>query len=115
MPNFGVTPVMSSRVFITYSSPQEKDALLQYAKALDNKRVEEIIQGDGVRSPEDARELSSFFWKMVDQTVIDSGKNVEIAGYTSLKSLCEDVMQSLRSHFITTGYMEIWEDESDKV
>lgn len=100
---------------IKFRFAEEKGALLHYTKALDNKRVEEIIQGDGVRSPEDARELASFFWKMVDQTVIDSDKNVEIAGYTSLESLCEDVMQSLRSHFITTGYMEIWEDESDKV
>lgn len=30
-----------------------------------------------------------------------------VAGYTNLESLCEDIMQSLRSHFIAAGYMEI--------
>jgi len=51
---------------------------------------------------------------MVDQTVIDSDNNLVIAGHTSLESLCGDVMQTLRSHFIATGHMEIWEEESDK-
>ena len=99
---------------IKFRFPQEKDALLHYAKILENKKVEKILQGEGVRSPEEARALASFFWKMVDQTVVDSDKNLMIAGYTSLESCCEDIMQSLRSHFIATGYMEIWEEESDK-
>ncbi len=29
-----------------------------------------------------------------------------VAG-SNLESLCEDIMQSLRSHFIAAGYMEI--------
>ena len=99
---------------IKFRFPEEKDALLHYAKTLENKKVEQILHNDGISSSEEARELASFFWKMVDQTVIDSDANIVVVGYTSLESLCEDVMQSLRSHFIATGYMEIWEDESDK-
>jgi len=99
---------------IRFRFPEEKDALLHYAQKLENKKVEKILHNDGISSSEEARELASFFWKMVDQTVIDNDANIVVAGYTSLESLCEDVMQSLRSHFIATGYMEIWEDESDK-
>ncbi len=99
---------------IRFRFPEEKDALLHYAKTLENKEVEQILHNDEINSSEEARELANFFWKMVDQTVIDNDVNIVVAGYTSLESLCEDVMQSLRSHFITTGYMEIWDDESDK-
>jgi len=99
---------------IRYRFPEEKEALLHYAITLENKKVEEILHGDGIKSPEEARELATFFWKMVDQTVTDSDKSLDIAGYKNLESLCEDVMQSLRSHFIATGYVDIWEEESDK-
>lgn len=99
---------------IKFRFSQERDALLHYAKILGNNRIEKILNGDGLKSPNEARELASFFWKMVDQTVIDNDANIVVAGYTSLESLCEDVMQSLRSHFIATGYIEIWDDEADR-
>ncbi len=99
---------------IKFRFHQEKDALLHYAKLLENKKVEKILHNNGINSSEEARELASFFWKMVDQTVIDNDANIVVAGYTSLESLCEDVMQSLRSHFIATGYIEIWDDEADR-
>ncbi|PUA30618.1 MAG: hypothetical protein B0W54_09145 [Cellvibrio sp. 79] len=99
---------------ITYLNTKEKDALLHYAKILENQKIENILKNDGIKSTEDARELASFFWKMVDQTVLDSNKNLVIAGYTNLESLCEDLMQTLRSHFIATGHSVIWEEESDK-
>ncbi len=99
---------------IRFRFPEEKQALLHYAQILGNKTIEEILLNEGVRTSNEARELASFFWKMVDQTVIDSEQNITVAGYTNLESCCEDIMQSLRSHFIATGYMEIWEEESDK-
>lgn len=99
---------------IKFRFPEEKEALRHYAKTLNNTNIEAILQNDGIKTSDEARELASFFWKMVDQTVIDSDNNLVIAGYTNLQSLCEDLMQSLRSHFIATGHMEIWEEESDK-
>lgn len=99
---------------IKFRFPEEKEALHHYAKTLNNTKIDVILQGDGIKNSDDARELASFFWKMVDQTVIDADNSLVIAGYTNLECLCEDVMQSLRSHFIATGHMEIWEEESDK-
>lgn len=99
---------------IKFRFPEEKEALLHYTKALNNPKIKTILQSGGIKTPEEARELASFFWKMVDQTVIDSDKNTVVAGYTNLETLCEDVLQSLRSHFIATGYVDIWEEESDK-
>ena len=90
---------------INYRDTKEKDALLHYAKILANQKVETILQNDGIKSTEDARELASFFWKMVDQTVIDSESNLVVAGYTSLASRCEDLMQTLRSHL---SLLDIW-------
>lgn len=99
---------------IRFLFPEEKQALLHYAKILDNKIIEEILYNEGLKTSSEARELASFFWKMLDQTVIDSEQNITVAGYTNLESCCEDIMQNLRSHFIATGYVEIWEEESDK-
>lgn len=99
---------------IKFRFPEEKNALLHYAKTLGNRKVEKILHSDGIQSSEEARELASFFWKMVNRTVVDSENNVTIAGYNNLESLCEDIMQSLRSHFIATGHLDIWDEESDK-
>lgn len=99
---------------IKFRSPEEKEAVRHYAKVLNNKNIESILKNDGIKTPGEARELANFFWQMVDQTVSDSEKNLVIAGYTNLESLCEDIMQSLRSHFIATGHMDIWEEEADK-
>ena len=105
---------MSNKPYDQVRSSKVKDALIHYAQTLENRTVETILQNDGIKTSGDARALASFFWKMVDQTVIDADNSLVIAGYTNLESLCEDVMQSLRSHFIATGHMEIWEEESDK-
>ena len=99
---------------IPYKYPHEKEFLLYYAKTLKNIKVEEILKRDGIQCEEDARTLAGFFWKLVDQTVIDSKNNLVIAGCKNLESCCEDIMQTLRSHFLATGYIEIWEDVSDK-
>lgn len=98
---------------IEYKFKQEKEILLHYARTLNHKNIEAILTKDKIESSEEAQELAHFFWVMVDQTVIDRGNGVAVIGQKNLESWCEYIMQSLRSHFIATGYMQIWEEESD--
>lgn len=51
---------------------------------------------------------------MVDLTVDDADQGKAIAGQTNLERWCEDILQTLRYHYIETGYMQIWEEELDK-
>lgn len=92
---------------------QEKQILLHYADELNKNRIEALLN-EGLKSPTDAEELARFFWKVVDQSAADHEKGITVIGFASLESWCEDIMQSLRSHFASTGYMKIWENESDK-
>lgn len=98
---------------IKYRFPEEKEMLLHYAKKFNAKNIEDILNKEKIESPEEAKALATFFWAMVDQSVIDSESNSTVAGCSNLESCCEDILQTLRSHFIATGYMQIWESISD--
>lgn len=100
---------------IEYKFKLEKEILLHYARTLNHNNIEAILTKGQIESSEEAQELAHFFWVMVDQTVIDTESGVVIVGHTNQESWCEYIMQSLRSHFIATGYMKIWKEESDKV
>lgn len=98
---------------IKFRAPEERQILLHYAGRLNNNKIEDLLN-EGLQSPTDAEELARFFWKVVDQSAADHEKGITVMGFNSLESWCEEIMQSLRSHFSSTGYMKIWEDESDK-
>jgi hypothetical protein len=98
---------------IKFRTPEERQILLHYADKFNNDRIEALLN-EGLKSPSDAEELAHFFWEVVDQSATDHEKGITVLGFNSLESWCEDIMQSLRSHFSSTGYMKIWEDESDK-
>jgi hypothetical protein len=100
---------------IEYRQPAEREILFHYANNLKDAEIIKILNQGGVENAVEARQLASFFWKMVDLTVLDSDNEKTIAGQSNLESWCEDIMQTLRYHFIETGYMQEWEDESDKV
>ena|SRR6187402_2620709 len=100
---------------IEYRQPEEKQILLHYANFIQDADVVAILNNGELKSAVQARQLASFFWKMVDLTVEDADQGKAIAGQTNLESWCEDILQTLRYHYIETGYMQIWEEESDKV
>jgi hypothetical protein len=98
---------------IKFKAPEERRILLHYAAMVDNNKIESILN-EGLKSSSEAKELARFFWFIVDQSSADYENGVTVLGFDNLQSWCEDIMQSLRSHFVSTGYIEIWEDESDK-
>lgn len=97
---------------IKFRFPEESQILSHYADKLNNTKIEEILK-TGLKSSAEAEELAQFFWKVVDQSADDHQQGVVVLGFSNLESWCEDIMQSLRSHFIATGYIDIWERESD--
>ncbi len=99
---------------IEYRQPAEKEILLHYANHIQSSEITNILERGEIENSTQARQLASFFWKMVDLTVIDADNGKSIAGQTDLESWCEDIMQTLRYHFIETGFISEWEDESDK-
>jgi len=100
---------------IEYRHSAEKEILLHYANYVQDTAVLKILARGGIENSTEARQLASFFWKMVDLTVEDADNENTVAGQTNLGGWCEDIMQTLRYHFTETGYMTEWEEESDKV
>lgn len=99
---------------IEYKHTAEKQILLHYANSIRDADVISILENGEIKNSVQAHQLASFFWKMVDLTVDDADQGKAIAGQTNLESWCEDILQTLRYHYIETGYMQIWEEESDK-
>ncbi len=99
---------------IKYKFSEEKKILLHYAQKLNQENITAILLKDQIDTAKEAKELASFFWVMVDQTVIDSENGTVVEGEKNLAAWCEYIMQSLRSHFVATGYLRTWEEESDK-
>ena len=100
---------------IVYRQPEEKQILIHYAKFFNGSTTLSIIEKGEVGSSSEATHLANFFWRMVDQTVIDAEANQVIAGQTNLGEWCEDIMQTLRYYFIDSGFLNEWDIESDKV
>ena len=99
---------------IEYRHSAEREILFHYANHIQDIAVLTILERGGLENPTEAHQLASFFWKMVDLTVEDADNGKVVAGQKNLGSWCEDIMQTLRYHFIETGYMKEWEEESDK-
>ena len=99
---------------IDYKDAVEKQILLHYAKSTRDADVIAILENGEIKNSAQAHQLASFFWKMVGLTVDDADQGKSIAGQTNLESWCEDILQTLRYHYIETGNMQIWEEESDK-
>jgi hypothetical protein len=99
---------------IRYKYPEEKHILIHYATEFDDQITLSIIEKGEAGNSSEAIHLSTFFWRMVDQTVIDSHDNKSVAGQTNLGDWCEDIMQTLRYYFIASGFLNEWDMESDK-
>jgi hypothetical protein len=98
---------------IQYRFPEEQKILLYYTKKLNRPDINKILTKGNIETSAEGKKLAQFFWQMVDQTVIDSESDMSVLGYTGIESWCQHIMQTLRYHFLETGYISIWEDESE--
>lgn len=93
---------------INYKFPEEKDIILHYAKKFQLNEVVEIINNGYVKNANEAKQLSEFFWRMVDESVKDAGQGIDAAGYHDLQAYDEYIMNTLRSYLISAGYENEW-------
>ncbi|WP_347986296.1 hypothetical protein [Methylomonas sp. AM2-LC] len=97
---------------IDYKFPEEKDIILHYAHQLHAFNIVAIINKGYVENADEAKQLSKFFWLMVDQSVIDAEHGIAAAGYHNLEAYNEYIMHSLRAYLIKAGYAQEWETEN---
>ncbi len=98
---------------IEYKYPEEKAITFHYAQQFNDSIVLAILEKGYAENSDEAHHLARFFWRMVDQTVVDVDQKKDAAGYTNLESCCGDIMQSFRSYFMRAGFSVEWEEESD--
>ena len=97
---------------IEYKFPEEKEFILHYAKALNQPKIEQIINNGVVLSAADAKALTKFMWLMADQAATDKREALTVAEKSDLEAWTEYVFQTVRSYLRGNGYEKEWEDNS---
>jgi len=96
---------------ITYKYEEEKIVALFFAKLLNDKKAESILNNGAVTSSEDATYISKFFWKMVDESV--NNKNLELPCEGSAQYWTEKIYNTIGGHLERAGYEKEWDIEID--
>lgn len=99
---------------IEYQFKEEKDFAIFYAKELDRPVVLSILNRGFVETEEEAKELSVFFWNMVDKTIEVEKQGITQQGVEGGKFWTEKLLQTFSGHLEAIGYSDIWDDEVDK-
>lgn len=99
---------------IEYQFKEEKDFAIGYAKELGRPIVLSILSRGYVETKEEARELSVFFWDMVDKTIESEQKGVTEKWNENGKFWTEKLLQTFSGHLEAIGYSDIWDEEVDK-
>ena len=98
---------------IEYQFDEEKDFAAHYAKELNRPIILEILNRGYVESREEAKELSIFFWEMVDKTIEEETMVSRSQWSESSKFWTEKLLQTFSGHLEATGYSDIWENIVD--
>lgn len=99
---------------IEYQYKEEKDFAIHYAIELERQTVLSILNRGYVENKEEAKELSMFFWDMVDKSIEDEKSGVTNKWQDESKFWTEKLLQTISGHLEDSGYSEIWEEEVDK-
>jgi hypothetical protein len=99
---------------IEYQFKEEKDFAISCAKELDRPVVLSILNRGFVETKEEARELSVFFWDMVDKTIEFEQQGTLKHWNADSKFWTEKLLQTFSGHLEAVGYSDIWDDEVDK-
>lgn len=99
---------------IEYQFEEEKEFAIFYAKKLERPIILSILNRGFIETREEAKELSKFFWNMVDKSI-----EVEIQGVggewdESSKFWTEKLLQTFSGYLEEAGYSDIWNEKVDK-
>lgn len=98
---------------IEYQYKEEKDFAIYYANELNRPIILSILNRGFVETAEEARELSDFFWKMVDKTIEDEKLGAVNKFNESSKFWTEKLLQTFSGHLEATGFLDIWDQVVD--
>lgn len=98
---------------IEYQFEEEKDFAIYYARELDRPIVSSILSRGFVETREEAKELSKFFWEMVDKTIEFEKQGVGKKWNEGSKFWTEKLLQTFSGHLEVTGYSDVWDEEVD--
>ncbi|MGI9278726.1 MAG: hypothetical protein ACR2PX_03740 [Endozoicomonas sp.] len=99
---------------ITYKFDEEKEYAQYYAKKLVDSLTTEILNRGSVTNSEEARHLSVFFWEMVDASIEDEKREVELPWEEGAEFWNEKLMNSFSGYLECSGYSEEWEEVVDQ-
>lgn len=94
---------------IPYKLPEEKKTILKYAKLLNDKTTESIIERDAILNEKEAVHLAEFYWKMINAS---NDEDKKIGGNSEY--ILEKIIITFMAYFRSSGYENEWEEVSDK-
>lgn len=99
---------------IEYQFNEEKEFATFYAELLNRPIILSIINRGYVENKDEAKELSVFFWDLVDKTIEEEKTNANHKWKNESKFWSEKLLQTLSGHLEASGYSDIWDAEVDK-
>ncbi|OZG71002.1 hypothetical protein BTA51_23135 [Hahella sp. CCB-MM4] len=98
---------------IEFKYNQEHQFAMYFANALNDEIALKILSTGNVDSPVDARQLSLFFWKMVDKSIEMETSGVGFPWTERAEYWTEKLYNTLGGFLENIGYGEIWDEEVD--
>ena len=98
---------------INYKFPEEFEFAKLYAEKLGDETTLSILHSGVVKSSEEARHLSIFFWSMVDKSIKDHNDKVVLPWPEGAEFWTEKLMYSFSGYLERAGFGDEWEEVSD--
>lgn len=99
---------------IEYKFKEEKEYIIYYAQKLGDKKAIELIKAGIVSNSNDALYLSEFFWRMVDSSIEDEDREIELPWSEGAEFWNEKIMNSLSAYLDRNGYESEWDSVVDQ-
>lgn len=101
--------------FSEHDLPAQKIAIY-YSKTLGNTFAQKVMSLDiDITSPEEAEEITKFYWAMVNLAVEDQEEDKEIEGFTDLEYWMEKLLNIVMGYINRIGLGEYWGKVSDEI
>ena len=99
---------------ITFRFPEERQYMELLSKELNHTLAKQVLEGRDITSPQEAIEISEFFWAAVDQSIILEKTNNLNQFPEGAEYWNEKIMTSIAGYLERTGYEDQWDLVLDK-
>ncbi len=92
--------------------PHINDLFSHYIHQIGDAEISHIFNA-GVLTEEDAKKLSKFVWKMVEQMNADEENDVSVLGSTDNSEMFPDLNYEISVYMKKVGFYSVWEKISE--